>query len=36
VERELKENAYDPGTKGLTFTPAQARAFERLDEYYRD
>ena len=36
VERELKANRYDAATGVLPFSPARAKAFSDLVDYYRD
>ena len=36
VRRELRENRYDPPTDMLTWTDAQARAFEVLRQHYEE
>lgn len=36
VRRELKNNAYNPATGILAYTPGQGRAFERMIVFYRD
>lgn len=36
VRAELKNNAYDPVTGVLVYTPGQARAFEEMQVFYRD
>lgn len=36
VKQELKSHAYDSATQVLTYTPAQAHAFEELTSFYRD
>lgn len=35
VRRDLKTNTYDPATGHLSYTPAQAQAFDVLVDYYR-
>ncbi|MEZ4600807.1 MAG: cbb3-type cytochrome c oxidase subunit I [Syntrophotaleaceae bacterium] len=36
VRRDLKTNRYQPETGLLVYTPAQALAFDRLEDFYRD
>ena len=35
VQRDLKQNTYDPNTQTLTFTAAQAAAFDEMARFYR-
>lgn len=36
VEREFKQNTYDPATETLVFSAGQAHAFEEMVAFYRD
>lgn len=35
VRREFKQNAFDPASGRIVFTPGQAHAYRRLTEFYR-
>lgn len=35
LQKEIRENTYDPATKTTTISPMRAMAFEAISEYYR-